>query len=68
LPEMPVIDRKKCNDCGLCIDVCACHALVLIKDVVTVIETKECGWCVQCEVVCPTGAITCSFEIVIEEH
>ncbi len=68
MPKMPVIDREKCNDCGLCIDVCACRALVLIKNVVTVIETKECGWCAQCEVVCPTGAITCSFEIVIEKH
>ncbi|MFC2022248.1 ATP-binding protein [Chloroflexota bacterium] len=66
LVEMPVIDPQKCNGCGLCIGVCSCNALVLVGDVVTVIETEECGWCLQCEVVCPTGAIACSFEIVIE--
>ncbi|MFC2072104.1 ferredoxin [Chloroflexota bacterium] len=68
LAEMPVIDREKCNDCALCISVCSCSAFVLVANVVTVIETEECGWCLQCEAVCPTGAIACSFEIVIEEH
>lgn len=68
MTEMPVIDWEKCTNCGLCIDVCACKALVLIDNVVTVIETEECGWCIQCEVVCPVGAITCPFEIVIEKH
>ena len=67
LAEMPVIDREKCNGCGLCITVCSCNALVLVENVVVVIETDECGWCLQCEVVCPTGAIACPFEIVIEE-
>ena len=65
--EMPEIDPEKCNGCGLCIDACACKALVLVDTVVTVIETEDCGWCLQCETVCPTGAIACSFEIVIEE-
>jgi ferredoxin len=41
---------------------------VLINNCITVIETEECGWCTQCEAVCPNGAITCPFEIVIEEH
>ncbi len=68
LAEMPEIDREKCNDCGLCITVCSCKALMLVDDVVTVVETEECGWCTQCEVVCPTGAISCPFEIVIEDR
>ena len=67
MPRMPVIDRGKCSNCGLCISVCVCHALVLIENVVTVVETEDCGWCLQCEFVCPTGAISSSFEIVIEE-
>ena len=68
LVEMPVIDQKKCNGCGLCIGVCSCNALALVNNVITIIETEDCGWCLQCEVVCPTGAIVFPFEIVIEEH
>lgn len=65
--EMPIIYREKCNGCGLCISVCLCGALVLIDDTVTIIETKKCGWCTECEIVCPTGAISCPFEIIIEQ-
>ena len=64
---MPVIVLEKCNGCGLCVSVCRCDALVLVNNVVTAIEVGECGWCAQCEAVCPTGAISCPFEIVIEE-
>jgi len=67
LIEMPVIDREKCNGCGLCISVCSCNALVLVGNVVTIIETEECGWCTECEAVCPNGAIACPFEIIVEE-
>ena len=68
MAEMPVINQDICKGCGLCVSVCACNALVLTANVVTIIETTACGWCLQCETVCPTGAITCSFEIIIEEH
>lgn len=67
MAEMPVIEPEKCNGCGLCIEVCTCHALVLVDNVITIIETEECGWCLQCELVCPTGAINCPFDIIIEE-
>jgi MinD superfamily P-loop ATPase len=65
--EMPVIDPEKCNGCGLCVSVCFCNALVFIGDIATVVETDECGWCTECEAVCPTEAISCAFEIVIED-
>ena len=63
---MPVIDREKCNGCGLWVSVCQCGALVLYNNVITVVETEECGWCTYCEAVCPTAAIICPFEIVVE--
>ena len=68
MAEMPQIDKEKCNGCGLCINVCYCHALVMVDNVITVIEVEDCGWCTECEAVCPTGAISCPYEIVIEEH
>jgi MinD superfamily P-loop ATPase len=68
LVEMPSIDQNKCNLCGLCISVCTCGAIVLIKNRVIIIETEDCHWCTTCEAVCPTGALTCSFEIVTGEE
>ena len=65
--EMPSINQNKCNLCGLCISVCACGAIVLVKNKVTIMETEDCHWCTVCEAVCPTGALTCSFEIVFSE-
>ena len=72
LAEMPVINKEKCNGCGLCISVCSCNVLVLVGNVVSLVMKEGCNactkWCAQCEIVCPTGAITCPFEIVIEEQ
>jgi len=64
---MPEIDREKCQGCGLCVSVCACGGLVLINNIVTAVEVEECSWCALCELVCPNEAISCPFEIVIEE-
>jgi len=65
--EMPVIDPQKCDGCGLCVGVCHLNALVIVNNIITIIETVECDWCTDCELVCPTGAISCPFEIIIQE-
>jgi ferredoxin len=65
--EMPIIDPKKCDGCELCVGVCHCNALAIVNNIITIIETVECDWCTDCEVVCPTGAISCPFEIIIQE-
>ena len=67
MPFMPQIDKDKCDNCGLCVGVCTCGALVYIEETVIVIETHACGWCMMCEAVCPLGAITCPFEIMFDE-
>ncbi len=65
--EKPVIDPEKCNGCGLCVAVCAGGGLMLVDNVATVDPSVNCDWCTVCEAVCPTGAISCPYEIVIEE-
>jgi MinD superfamily P-loop ATPase len=65
--EMPTIDAQRCDGCGLCVGVCHCGALAIVSNVVTIIETVECDWCADCEAVCPSAAISCPFEIVVEE-
>jgi len=65
--EMPVIDPQKCDGCGLCVGVCHLNALAIVNNIVTIVETVECDWCTDCELVCPTGAISCPFEIIIQE-
>jgi ferredoxin len=67
MAEMPIIDIKKCNGCGLCVIVCGCNGLAIVNKIITVIETVECDWCTDCEAVCPTGAISCPFEIILQE-
>ena len=67
MAEMPVIDPNKCDGCGLCVGVCHLNALAIVNNIITIIETVECDWCTDCELVCPTGAISCPFEIVIQE-
>jgi MinD superfamily P-loop ATPase len=64
---MPEINQEKCNQCGLCVSVCTCGAIVMENRQVMIVETEDCHWCTNCEAVCPTGAVTCSFEIIVEE-
>ena len=66
--QMPIIDEEKCQGCGLCVSVCACGALVIVGNVVKAVEVNECHWCTLCEMVCPNDAISCPFEIVIEDE
>jgi ferredoxin len=65
--EMHIIVAQKCDGCGLCVGVCHCKALTIVNNIIAIIETVECDWCTDCELVCPTGAISCPFEIVIQE-
>ena len=68
---IPIIDQAKCDRCGLCVSICACGALVMEDNAVKFVEVANCGRCTKlctmCELVCPTGAISCPYEIVLED-
>jgi MinD superfamily P-loop ATPase len=66
MKAMPIIDEEKCQGCGLCVSVCKCGALVISGNRVRIIEVENCEWCTLCELVCPNGAISCPYEIVVE--
>lgn len=64
--QMLDIDLTKCNGCGWCASVCGCGALNFVGGRIEIVETEVCDWCIQCELVCPTGALTCRFEIIVD--
>jgi NAD-dependent dihydropyrimidine dehydrogenase PreA subunit len=63
----PKIDEEKCGGCGLCVSVCNCGALKIIEQKVVAVNVENCGWCTLCELVCPNDAISCPFDVIIEE-
>ncbi len=67
MSDVPEFDREKCNDCRLCVSVCA-HGgfFVCGDDTVAMNAEADCDWCQDCELVCPTGAISFPFEVVEE--
>jgi MinD superfamily P-loop ATPase len=53
---VPEIDRSRCNYCGECAQVCAYHALAVVKDAVLVFS-ELCHGCGACSLFCPEKAI-----------
>lgn len=65
--SLPEISAPKCTVCGSCIETCHVDALTFLGDAVVVSSPERCDYCTECELVCPEGAITCPFELVIED-
>jgi formate hydrogenlyase subunit 6/NADH:ubiquinone oxidoreductase subunit I len=73
---LPQVDQTRCTLCGLCVEACPCHAVKLEEQRLVFTCPESCpyistcdealGCSCLCEEVCPTGAISCSFEIVLE--
>jgi MinD superfamily P-loop ATPase len=53
---IPEIDETLCNYCGKCAEVCAYHALAVVKGAVLVF-TELCHGCGACSLLCPEKAI-----------
>jgi nitroreductase/NAD-dependent dihydropyrimidine dehydrogenase PreA subunit len=51
-----VIDKEKCNGCGMCVNVCEYNSITVIdgKASITGQESSHCG---HCQAACPFGAI-----------
>jgi NAD-dependent dihydropyrimidine dehydrogenase PreA subunit len=67
LIERPVINAEKCDGCGICVDICDGAGFKLVAGKAVVDPEAECNFCSICEAACPTGAISCFYEIVLEE-
>jgi len=51
------IDQKKCNNCGLCTQICH-ESCMLIDNNILNIDYKYCSTCTQCIAICPKQALT----------
>jgi formate hydrogenlyase subunit 6/NADH:ubiquinone oxidoreductase subunit I len=69
------VDKARCNLCGLCVEACPCHSITLRESALEFHcpdscvrgDSARCCGCF-CEEVCPTGALSCTFEIILEKQ
>ena len=57
----PVIDRKLCNTCGICYNICPQDVFSFDKkqkQVPVIAYPQECWYCGACVVDCPKGAVS----------
>ncbi|HZW57966.1 MAG TPA: ferredoxin family protein [Nitrososphaerales archaeon] len=55
----PIVNRARCDGCGICVFECGVHVfgMILDKDVAYPANPKACVDCFICEVACPEDAI-----------
>jgi NAD-dependent dihydropyrimidine dehydrogenase PreA subunit len=53
----PVIDSKKCTNCGTCVEICPVQVFKKGDKTAEVDKPNECIGCRACEVQCPEDAI-----------
>lgn len=60
-----VIDKRKCNGCGLCALYCPLDVIEMQEGVGVVRYPDECWYCGACRQDCTEGAITFRFDPVM---
>lgn len=56
LSARPVVDKKKCRRCGICVESCPPHAMAIRNDRL-LIDDARCILCFCCHELCPDGAL-----------
>lgn len=56
---VPVVDEKKCTNCGRCAEICAFRAIAVLPSTVMIFN-EMCHGCGACEYLCPQQAIAYS--------
>jgi len=51
------IDYDKCNDCGICYDICPLDVYRRVGRTHYIAYQRDCMTCFLCELECPTNAI-----------
>jgi NAD-dependent dihydropyrimidine dehydrogenase PreA subunit len=61
----PIINKRKCNKCGLCTEVCPVDVYYgsKKKEIPTVSYGEDCYFCSACILECPNNAITLRFPL-----
>ena len=65
---LPKINLALCNRCGMCVEGCPTKAVEMKAEGPSIVRPDDCAFCALCETICSEGAITCTFEIVWQEH
>jgi len=53
----PRVEEDKCCRCGICLEACPAHCMLLPDKGPVLIDTKDCIRCFCCQELCPEGAI-----------
>ncbi len=61
----PVIDKEKCNLCGICDKHCPLDVIYMEDEVLEVRYPAECWHCGACRQDCPTGAVRIEFPLTM---
>jgi formate hydrogenlyase subunit 6/NADH:ubiquinone oxidoreductase subunit I len=61
---VPDIDMALCTRCGLCVECCPTHAVVMSSVGPSFADVRACTYCGACETICPEAAIALPYVIV----